>query len=138
MRDARRIGAGRRQDYFRGVRALLRPVAFDGRALAMRKSSIFLPDLIAAANHRGFKPRPAQVSAGLSGLRYFAATLPRAPHPKAAFARAPPWTRVSFASSDSTVRRCAMTLALSAEATRFRRSIRRSTDIDFKFILFSS
>jgi hypothetical protein len=29
-------------------------------------------------------------------------------------------------------------LALSAEATRFRRSIRRSTDIDFKFILFSS
>src|SRR6202047_1505314 len=119
MRDARRIGAGRRQDYFRGVRALLRPVAFDGRALAMRKSSIFLPDLIAAANHRGFKPRPAQVSAGLSGLRYFAATLPRAPHPKAAFARAPPWTRVSFASSDSSIRRCSTTLALRTASIRF-------------------
>src|ERR1700758_3975890 len=114
MRDARRTGAGRCQDYFRGLRAFLRPFAFDDDAPAIRKSSIFLPDLIAAANHRGFKPRPAHVSAGLSGLRYFAATLPRAPHPKATFERAPPWKRVSFASSDSSVRRCSTTLAVSA------------------------
>src|ERR1700730_13680280 len=119
MRDARRIGAGRRQDYFRGLRALLRPFVFDDGAPAIRKSSIFLPDLIAAANHRGFKPRPAQVSAGLSGLRYFAATLPRAPHPKAAFEPAPPWTRVSFESPVSSILRCSITLALRTASIRF-------------------
>src|ERR1700729_2234772 len=41
---------------------------------AIGKSSGFLPDLIAAANHRGFNPRPAQVSAAFSGLRYLGAT----------------------------------------------------------------
>ena len=33
-------------------------------APAIRKSSIFFPVLIAAANHRGFNPRPAHVSPG--------------------------------------------------------------------------
>jgi hypothetical protein len=37
-----------------------------------------LAALSAAASQRGFNPRPAQVSLGLSGLRYFGATLPRA------------------------------------------------------------
>jgi 2,4-dienoyl-CoA reductase-like NADH-dependent reductase (Old Yellow Enzyme family) len=41
---------------------------------AMLKCSSFLPALIAAASQRGFNPRPAQVSLGFSGLRYFAAT----------------------------------------------------------------
>src|SRR6202011_3829646 len=51
----------------------------------MTKSSSFLPDLSAAASHRGFSPRPAQVSLGFSGLRYFGATFPLAPRPKAPF-----------------------------------------------------
>jgi hypothetical protein len=38
-------------------------------------------------------------------LRYLAATLPRVPHLEATFERAPPWKRVSFASSDSSARR---------------------------------
>src|SRR5580704_14003586 len=82
--------------YFRALRGFLRPFTFDdGLAPAIRKSSCFLPDLIAAANHRGFKPRPTQVSAGLSGLRYLGATFPHEPRPKADFERAPPWKRVS-------------------------------------------
>src|SRR5262249_38325822 len=46
---------------------------------AMLKCSSFLPALIAAASQSGFSPRPAQVSLGFSGLRYFGATGPRAP-----------------------------------------------------------
>src|SRR5262250_1855704 len=53
----------------------------------MIKSSSFLPDLSAAASHRGFSPRPAHVSMGFSGLRYFGATFPLAPRPTAPFAR---------------------------------------------------
>jgi hypothetical protein len=106
--------------HFRGLRAFLRPFAFDdGLAPAIRKASCFLPALIAAVNHRGFKPRPAQVSAGLSGLRYFAATLPRGPHPKATFERAPPWKRVSFESPVSSILRCSITLALRTASIRF-------------------
>jgi hypothetical protein len=87
------------------LRAFLRPFAFDdGDAPAMRKSSNFPPDLIAVVNHRGFNPRPAHVSARLSGLRYLAATLPRAPHPKATFERAPPWKRVSLESPAWSIR----------------------------------
>jgi hypothetical protein len=123
------------RDYLRGLRAFLRPLAFgDDDVPAMRKSSSFLPDLIAAANHRGFNPRPAQVSAELSGFRYLGATFPQVPRPKADFDRVPPWKRVSFASSDSSVRRCSVTFPLSAAATRSRKPISCSTDIDFKFI----
>jgi hypothetical protein len=39
-------------------------------APAIAKSSSVLPDLIPATSHRGLSPRPAQVSEGLSGLRY--------------------------------------------------------------------
>src|ERR1700748_2204526 len=66
--------------------------AFLGAPLTLpeiAKSSSFLPDLIAAASHRGFRPRPAQVSPGFSGLRYFGATFPRAPLPPT-LARPPP------------------------------------------------
>src|SRR6266853_1112083 len=52
------------------------------------KSSSFLPVFSAAASHRGLSPRPAHVSAGLSGLRYFGATGPRAP-PRIPFKRNP-------------------------------------------------
>jgi hypothetical protein len=55
----------RNTNHLRALRAFLRPFAFgEGVAPAIRKSSIFLPVLIAAANHRGFNPRPAQVSLG--------------------------------------------------------------------------
>ena len=84
---------GRGQDAGRGYlladffafRIFLPPFAFDAAAPAIRKSSGFLPDLIAAANQRGFNPRPAQVSAGFSGLRYLGATAPRAPNPRITF-----------------------------------------------------
>src|SRR5262249_21324288 len=58
---------------FRGTRCvfLTAPVLADA---AMLKSSSFAPVLSAAVSHRGLSPRPAHVSAGLSGLRYFGAT----------------------------------------------------------------
>src|SRR5260370_13550555 len=40
--------------------------------LSIKKSSSFLPPLIAATSHRGLAPRPAQVSP--EGPRYFGAT----------------------------------------------------------------
>jgi hypothetical protein len=43
---------------------------------AMLKYSSFLPAFIAAVSHLGLSPRPAQVSPGFSGLRYFGATVP--------------------------------------------------------------
>src|ERR1700674_5300062 len=99
------LGCG---NHLRALRAFLRPFAFgEDLAPAIRKSSGFFPVLIAAVSHRGFSPRPAQVSLGFSGLRYLSATDPRAPpRPKADFARpAPPWNRVSFESSVSSARR---------------------------------
>jgi hypothetical protein len=81
LRQRVRIIQMRGENYFFAfLRPLLRPLA------AMAKSSIFLPDLIAAASQRGFRPRPAHVSAGFSGLRYLAATGPRAPRPTIPFA----------------------------------------------------
>src|SRR5271168_1898825 len=94
--------------------AFLRPFAFDTPEPAIRKSSAFLPDLIAAVNHRGFNPRPAQVSAGFSGLRYLAATVAR---PRTPFVDFPPLKRPSFESSDSSVRRCSKTLEESIAST---------------------
>ena len=75
-----RIGKG--SDYFfRAARTFGR--AFLAAVLAeaaMAKCSSFLPALSAAASHRGFSPRPAHVSDGFSGLRYFGAIFPpRAP-----------------------------------------------------------
>ena len=43
-------------------------------ACLIRKSSIRLPDFSCAASQRGFLPRPAQVSEGRSGFRYFGMT----------------------------------------------------------------
>jgi hypothetical protein len=50
-------------------------------APGIKKFSSFLPDLMAAASHLGLRPRPAQVSAGFSGLRYLGATEPIRPAP---------------------------------------------------------
>ena len=51
-----------------------RDLRVDFRAdFSMRKSSSFLPSFNAAASHRGWAPRPAQVSP--PGPRYFAGTL---------------------------------------------------------------
>ena len=46
---------------------------------AILKYSSFLPPLSAAATQRGVSPRPAKVSLGFAGLRYFGATGLRAP-----------------------------------------------------------
>src|SRR6266700_5048285 len=120
---------------------LARAFFFTGFAAAslptppMLKSSSFLPDLSAAASHRGFSPRPAQVSPGFSGFRYFGATFPRAPRPKADFAREPPDSkRVSLASSDSRLRRSSETLDPNIASILPRRPTSASIDIDFKFI----
>jgi hypothetical protein len=43
-------------------------------AKSIRKSSICFPDLSCAASQRGFFPRPAQVSDGSAGFRYFGKT----------------------------------------------------------------
>jgi hypothetical protein len=67
---------------FLALRVILPPFALDAAAPAIRKSSAFLPDLIAAVSQRGFNPRPAQVSVGFSGLRYLGAM---APYPRATF-----------------------------------------------------
>src|SRR6266403_5851860 len=58
------------------------------------KSSSFLPVFSAAASHRGLSPRPAHVSAGLSGLRYLGGTAPRTP-PRTPLPRGPPAPRRS-------------------------------------------
>jgi len=52
-------------------------------------SSSFLPALSAVVSQRGFNPRPAQVSAGFSGLRYFGATFRTTSRPTD-FTRGPP------------------------------------------------
>jgi hypothetical protein len=60
----------------RAFRAFLGPFVFGLACAEIKKSSKFPPRLIAAVIHRGLNPRPAQVSAGLSGLRYFGASTP--------------------------------------------------------------
>jgi hypothetical protein len=57
---------------FLALRAFLPFTDAFAPAPSIAKSSIFLPSLMAAASQRSFNPRPAQVSEGLSGLRYFA------------------------------------------------------------------
>jgi hypothetical protein len=92
--------------HLRALRALFGLVAFlDGTAPRIRKSSADLPPLIAAVNHFGLNPRPAHVSSGFCGLRYFGGTGPLTPNPEPAFRGVLPWNRWSFASSDSSARR---------------------------------
>ena len=43
-------------------------------AKSIRKSSICLPDSSCTVSHRGCFPRPAHVSDGRDGLRYFGKT----------------------------------------------------------------
>jgi hypothetical protein len=100
----------------------------------MLKSSSFLPDFSAATSHRGFSPRPAQVSVGFSGLRYFGATAPRGP-PRPPLARDPSVVRRSSLPSWSCIaRRSSMTLVLRAASTCSLSFDNLSIDIDLRFI----
>src|SRR4029077_1740783 len=89
------------------------------------KSSSDLPDLIAADSQRGFKPRPAHVSEGFSGLRYFGATA----RPADDFF--PRWYPPSLESSASRARRCSVTLRASVASISLLSFISLSIDIDF-------
>jgi hypothetical protein len=83
-------GAARKRNvtppYFR--RAFFGAARPDFTGAVILKSSSFLPVFSAAASHRGLRPRPAHVSVGLSGLRYFGATVPCVP-PRTPLLRAP-------------------------------------------------
>jgi hypothetical protein len=121
---------------FLALRVILPPFALDAAAPAIRKSSAFLPVLIAAVSQRGFNPRPAQVSVGFSGLRYLGAM---APYPRATFeVDFPPSKRPSFESSDSSARRCSTTLEESIASICPFSATSFSIDIDFNAILMSS
>src|SRR6266566_6264255 len=93
--------------HLRALRALFGLLAFfEATAPRIRKSSADFPPLIAAVNHFGLNPRPAQVSSGFSGLRYFGGTGPLSPNPEPLFRSVlATCSRVSFSSSDSIVRR---------------------------------
>jgi hypothetical protein len=101
---------------------------------AMLKSSSFLPDFSAAASQRGFSPRPAQVSLGFSGLRYFGATEPRAPpRPPLAPDRLVA-SRSSLSSCSWTARRSSTTLLLRAASTCSLSFDSLSIGIDLRFM----
>src|SRR6516162_7629922 len=109
-------------------------------ALAIKKSSSFLPPLIAAVSQRGLRPRPAQVSAGLPGLRYLGATDPvRPPRPNLmAFPPRPPKPE-SLESCASSSRRRSVTFAPIAASILLFRSCNLATDIVLRAIMvFSS
>jgi hypothetical protein len=100
----------------------------------MLKSSSFLPEFSAAASHRGFRPRPAQVSLGFSGLQYFGATAPLGP-PRPPLARdpsvarrssLPSWACIAWRSSTTLMLRAASTCSLSFDNL--------SIDIDLRFV----
>ena len=118
------------EPYLRAFRAPLGRFVFAPAGDAIRKCSNFLPPFIAAVNHRGFNPRPAQVSAGLSGLRYFGATAPprRAPIPRDPSDR----TRESLLNSDCSMWRSLATLDARTASSCFLRSISLLIDIDFR------
>jgi hypothetical protein len=105
-------------------------------APAIRKSSCFLPDLIAAANQRGFNPRPAQVSAGFSGLRYLAATDPLGPPLPTLPLPRPPSNRISLDISDSSSCRRSVTFAWMVASILSFRSRNFSIDILFRATCF--
>src|SRR5690606_39107580 len=60
--------------------ALRAPSPASGRRdtayFSIRNSSTCRPSAVRAASQRGWRPRPVQLSSGLSGLRYFGGTLP--------------------------------------------------------------
>ena len=127
--------------YIAALAIFLRGVTFGGgvTTLGIKKSSTFFPIFIAADSHRGLSPRPAQVSLGFSGLRYFGATGALAPRREPDFEPADPaWKRVSFDSSASKARRWSVTLAPKVSLTCSRRATSWSIDIDFKFMLLRS
>src|SRR5260370_28193651 len=97
----------RNKSHLRALRALFGLVAFfDATAPRIRKSSANFPPLIAAVNHFGLNPRPAPLSSGFCGLRYFGATGPLSPNAQPFFRSGlAPCNRVGFARSDSIVRR---------------------------------
>jgi hypothetical protein len=98
------------------------------------KCSSFLPDFSAAASHRGFSPRPAQVSSGFAGLRYFGATGPRTP-PR--FERNPfAERRSNLPSWPRTARRASITLELMTASIWLLSFDSLSIDIDFRFMGF--
>jgi hypothetical protein len=112
---------------FLGARAFL-PGA------AMLKSSSFLPEFSAAASHRGFSPRPAHVSAGFAGLRYFGATGPRVP-PRIPFKRNPLVVRRdSFVSWSCTARRSSIIFELRTASTWSLSFDNLPIDIDLRFM----
>jgi hypothetical protein len=127
--------------YIAALAIFLRGVTFGGgvTTLRIKKSSTFFPIFIAADSHRGLNPRPAHVSLGFSGLRYFGATGALAPRREPDFELADPaWKRVSFDSSASNARRWSVTLAPNVSLTCSRRATSWSIDIDFKFMLLRS
>lgn len=122
-----------RPTYFR--RAFLGAARPFFRGAVMLNSSSFFPDFSAAASHRGLSPRPAHVSAGLSGLRYFGATAPRRP-PRTPLPRDPPAARRSnLLSWSRTARRSSITLALTAASTCSLSFDNLSIDIDLRFMM---
>ncbi len=106
------------------------------RALAMRKLSSFFPDLIASRTQCGCRPRPAHVCDGSFGFRYFGATDPRVPWPRAV-PRVPrgSWRASSESCTSSSLRR-ASTFSAIAASTLPLRSLSFATDIDLRAIVF--
>src|ERR1700756_4844112 len=95
--------------------------------LSIRKSSSFLPPLIAAASQRGLAPRPAQVSP--EGPRYFGGTfLPFNALPPPRTILAPPSTPI-LSSFSKNLAGCSTSIS----STRFRRSMSASTVIPDRF-----
>src|SRR5215813_7425893 len=98
--------------------------------LSIKKSSSFLPPLIAATSQRGLAPRPAQVSP--DGPRYFGGTfLPFNALPPPRTTLAPP-TAIALpilSNCFSSSARCSRSIS----STRFRKSISASTLISDRF-----
>src|SRR5215471_3822784 len=121
-----------KRSYF--LRAFLAAVRIFFTGAPMLKCSSFLPDFSAAAIHRGFSPRPAHVSVGFSGLRYFGATGPRVP-PRTPLTRNPlAVRRESLASWSCTARRSSITFELRAASTWSLNFDNLSIDIDLRFM----
>lgn len=97
---------------------------------------------MAAVIQRGCRPRPAQVSDGLLGFRYFGATfLPLSAvrrGRKEIWSRSVNLTLCRRANRDSNSRRSALTRLTNVSLMRSRNNKRSSTDIAFRLIPFIS